>query len=114
MGVSSKVVASLLRVSLGVAGSGSSSGKDSLAYIQLEKHNERLKEALIKYVLPRYTHGIRSRFCSDCETCPRKQNKSIVGEFQRWRRISLDLMIFNVRKSSSTFKYIPNYSNSTI
>jgi hypothetical protein len=107
VGVSLKLVAGLLRVLLGVAGSGGSSGKDSLAYIQLEKHNERLKEALIKYILPQYTHGIRSLFCSDCETCPRKQNKSNVGEFQRWRRISLDLMIFNVRKSSSTFKYIP-------
>jgi len=26
--------------------------KDSLAYIQLEKQNERLKEALIKYACP--------------------------------------------------------------
>ncbi|RDB28736.1 Dynactin, isoform [Hypsizygus marmoreus] len=29
-------------------GEASSAGKDSLAYIQLEKHNERLKEALVK------------------------------------------------------------------
>ncbi|KAG5654154.1 hypothetical protein H0H81_006866 [Sphagnurus paluster] len=32
----------------GGSGDGGSSGKDSLAYIQLEKQNERLKEALIK------------------------------------------------------------------
>ena len=44
------MVIGFLRVLLGGAGGGGSSGKDSLAYIQLEKHNERLKEALIKYV----------------------------------------------------------------
>ena len=31
---------------------GDSPAKDSLAYIQLEKQNERLKEALIKYAYP--------------------------------------------------------------
>lgn len=36
---------------LGGTESGGSSGKDSLAYIQLEKHNERLKEALIRFVV---------------------------------------------------------------
>jgi dynactin 1 len=60
-GVSLKVVAGLLRVLLG-SGGGGASGKDSLAYIQLEKHNERLKEALIKYVPPQSVHGISSCF----------------------------------------------------
>jgi hypothetical protein len=45
-----KVVGLLPMLLGGDAGGGGSSGKDSLAYVQLEKHNERLKEALIKYV----------------------------------------------------------------
>lgn len=40
--------------------SGAEGERTSLAYIQLEKHNERLKEALIRQVLPqkrRVCHG---------------------------------------------------------
>jgi dynactin 1 len=41
----------MLTICLNVGGSGGDAkGKDSLAYIQLEKQNERLKEALIRFV----------------------------------------------------------------
>lgn len=36
-----------------VGGDGETSGKQSLAYTQLEKHNDRLKEALIRSVFTR-------------------------------------------------------------
>lgn len=98
MEVSLNVITRHLRASLGGAEGGGSSGKDSLAYKQLEKHNERLKEALIKQVFPLSVLYNGSRPRSDYETCHKKQSKSNEGDSQTWRRISLDLMIFSVRK----------------
>jgi dynactin 1 len=104
------VVARLLRVSLGGVEGGGPSGKDSLAYKQLEKHNERLKEALIKQVFSQSVLYSGSRPRSDYEICPTKRSKNNEGDSQRWKRISSDSMIFSVRKTHLRLKYVVNRS----
>lgn len=55
-----------------------SAGKDSLAYIQLEKHNDRLKEALLRSVSFFSLFWVINIF-KGCGTCPRKLSRSSGG-----------------------------------
>lgn len=58
---------------------GDSNAKTSLAYIQLEKQNERLKEALIRCVIfVVFLHRILHDLCAEIAfaTCRRRQNKN--------------------------------------
>ena len=57
--------------------------RSSLAYIQLEKHNERLKEALIRYVTPlkqRWNVDDRLR---DLSSDNEKESKSKISDLEK-------------------------------
>lgn len=85
----------------GDEGGGDTAVKQSLAYIQLEKQNERLKEALIRSVylipLPLY-RGTHEH--AGCGTSLQRQTRSSAGALRRWRRT---LPAWTTCKASPTF-----------
>ncbi len=71
----------------GDEGGGDNAVKQSLAYIQLEKQNERLKEALIRSVylfLSPYYYRIQVN--TGCEISLQRRTRSSAAALQRWRR----------------------------
>jgi low affinity Fe/Cu permease len=67
--------------------------KTSAAYIQLEKHNERLKEALIRSV-NRHAHtevGVAADTADSVTCLPRMNESSKVG-YRIWKRTFLRRM----------------------
>jgi dynactin 1 len=57
--------------------------RSSLAYIQLEKHNERLKEALIRYATPPESRGNADGRMRDLSSDNEKESKSKISDLEK-------------------------------